>query len=191
MTRGRSGLMATLALMLSIDFSAHASDDVPEVHVEIIDYSSAGWTLLAARAEVKKIYESAGIRLLITTASNSVRTLPNAVQVVVLSGRASGRMRIDRVPPGVLGYSVFEARRVYVFYDRVGNEAARPNGRVVALGRVIAHELGHLLSGRSGHSVDGLMQAKLDLHSRFSPPLLAEQAQLIRDRLLEARRLAR
>ena len=41
MPRGRSGLMAVLALVLSTDYTAHASDDVPDVHVEIIDESNA------------------------------------------------------------------------------------------------------------------------------------------------------
>ena len=63
MTRGRSGLLAALALVLSIDYTAHASDDAPDVHVEILDYSQAGLNLVAAREELRKIYERAGINL--------------------------------------------------------------------------------------------------------------------------------
>jgi hypothetical protein len=36
-------------------------------------------------------------------------------------------MRIDRVPRRVLGYTVFEARRVYVFYDCVVAASEREN----------------------------------------------------------------
>lgn len=191
MIRGRSRLMAALAVVLSIDYTAHGSDDVPDVHVEIIDYSRAGWILVAARREVTRIYEEAGIRLLMTTTTRPHLMVPDAVQIVMLSGPMSEHMRVTyRLPRKVLGQAVIPARRVYIFFDRVVEESMGEN-HVVALGRVIAHELGHVLTGEPGHSRDGIMRAGLDLDAPLSPPLLAEQAQAIRDRLLATRRLAR
>ncbi len=113
MTRGRSGLMAALALVLSIGYTAHASDDVPDVHVEIIDYTQAGSTLVAARAEVRRIYEPAGIRLLMTLTTSPRPRVPDAVQIFVLSRPMSERMRLtSRLPRRVLGHAAIAARRV-------------------------------------------------------------------------------
>jgi hypothetical protein len=187
MARGRSGLLAALALVLSIDYTAHASDDAPDVHVEILDYSQAGANLVVAREELRKIYERAGIRLLMTTTYGPQPPIQDVVQIVVLSGPMSERMRMaDRLPQTVMGHAGIAARRVYVFFDRIVENTAREN-RAVMLGRVMAHELGHVLIGESGHSVDGIMQAHLNLDALLSPPLLAEQAQAIRNRLQSAR----
>ena len=66
---------------------------------------------------------------------------------------------------GVLARAVPEALRVYVFYDRVRNESERyPDPRGVILGRVVAHELAHLLLGHT-HSQSGLFRAEPDLGS--------------------------
>src|SRR5262245_58369371 len=105
MTRGGSGLILALALVLSIDDTAQASDEIPAVHVEIVDDSHAGWTLVAALPEVRKIYELADIRLVMIVTSSPQPRRPDAVQVVVLSGRVADRMRPDRLPRTVLGYA--------------------------------------------------------------------------------------
>jgi hypothetical protein len=191
MTPGRSGLTVALALALSIDYSAQASDDVPVVHVKIIDYSQAGANLVVAREELRKIYERAGIRLLMSMTYGPQPTIQDVVQIVVLSGPMSESMRMaDRLPRTVLGHAGIAARRVYVFYDRIVEDTAQQN-RAVMLGRVMAHELGHVLIGRPGHSLEGLMQAGLSSYAPFSPLLLAEQVQAIRARLLSPRSLAR
>ena len=191
MIPGRSGLTVALALALSIDYSAQASDDVPVVHVKIIDYSQAGANLVVAREELRKIYERAGIRLLMSMTYGPQPTIQDVVQIVVLSGPMSESMRMaDRLPRTVLGHAGIAARRVYVFYDRIVEDTAQQN-RAVMLGRVMAHELGHVLIGRPGHSLEGLMQAGLSSYAPFSPLLLAEQVQAIRARLLSPRSLAR
>jgi hypothetical protein len=52
-----------------------------------------------------------------------------------------------------------------IYYDRVARVAAQARIAVGALlGRVIAHELGHLLMASSSHATGGLMRASWNLH---------------------------
>jgi len=65
--------------------------------------------------------------------------------------------------PDVMGQAFRDSRYAMVFYGRVAGLAER-GGRDVdlVLGYVIAHEIGHLLLPTSGHTIGGLMSARLD-----------------------------
>jgi hypothetical protein len=103
-------------------------------------------------------------------------------------------VRIVRAPEGIrgpdapFGYSLvnIESRRgtlATVFADRIAAAADRVRlDRSALLGRAMAHELGHLLLGRTDHSTEGLMRAvwpdrallsRTDADWRFSPIDLA------------------
>jgi len=68
-------------------------------------------------------------------------------------------------PPDVLGSSLVDGRLhggtlATVYVDRVHAMAARAGVDAgILLGRVVAHELGHLLLGTNEHSARGLMRA--------------------------------
>ena len=71
-----------------------------------------------------------------------------------------------------LGAAVAGTRVATVVYQRVEERALSGGASVgLALGYVVAHELGHLLLGRTTHSAAGLMQPTLNM-------------QLVRQRLL-------
>lgn len=69
-----------------------------------------------------------------------------------------------RVTPHVLGESILDSKTgrgtlATIYADRVDATAlAARTGRLQALGRVIAHEIGHLLLGTPEHSSSGLMR---------------------------------
>ena len=70
--------------------------------------------------------------------------------------------------------------RAYIFGDRIAN--LKISGRrdfEVILGRVLAHELGHLLLPGQGHSNAGLMQKQVDFRSAKVMGFTGEQRQSI------------
>jgi hypothetical protein len=62
-----------------------------------------------------------------------------------------------------LGLAVPGRGRAYVFYNRLVHAArARPVDIGVVLGRVIAHEIGHVLMPPGQHSTFGIMRRDVD-----------------------------
>jgi len=77
-----------------------------------------------------------------------------AVHVLLLDGARGERfIKTEQVKRRALAQANSDARRVYVFWDRVGpsvDHQAVAHGD--ALGLLIAHELGHVLLPSGGHS---------------------------------------
>jgi hypothetical protein len=132
----------------------------PDVHVVVINSAllDAG-TLSTALKEAGRILRNAGLNVVWGTSPATITQLEGCRMPLIL--------RIAGVPAkgfggrDLLGYSVpDEEGSVYatVFRDRL---AALPlpesNSKTLLLGAVVAHELGHLLLGKSNHSRDGLM----------------------------------
>ena len=72
----------------------------------------------------------------------------------------------DRLVPTerALGAAAAGTKLATIVYSRVEERALSGGAAVgIALGHVIAHELGHLLLGRTTHSVIGLMQPTLNM----------------------------
>jgi hypothetical protein len=84
----------------------------------------------------------------------------------------------------VLGFAIPSASRVYVHYGRIHALARRhrvPPGWF--LGVVFAHELGHVLLPRAGHSTGGIIASTVRPDSQGVPTFMREQAQSFRARL--------
>ena len=93
----------------------------------------------------------------------------------------------------VLGLAVPSTRSVSVMYDRVTDQAATRQVEVSdVLGGVIAHEIGHLYLPE-GHSIAGIMRARLNLElvSQGALGFNPEQAKTIRARLREEQPIGR
>ena len=57
------------------------------------------------------------------------------------------------------------AGRAYVYVDRVRQLSSQRQAQVqLLLGRAIAHEVGHLVLPKDGHSTSGIMTARLHTH---------------------------
>jgi hypothetical protein len=133
----------------------------PDVHVVVINSALLdGETLSTALKEAGRILRNAGLTVVWGTSPSAVMTQLEGFRMPLI-------LRITGVPAkgfggrDLLGYSVPDDEgSVYatVFRDRL---AALPlpesNSKTVLLGAVVAHELGHLLLGKSDHSRDGLM----------------------------------
>jgi hypothetical protein len=89
------------------------------------------------------------------------------------------------------------SRRAGIFYDRVRETAGGDTAAFsTLLGRVIAHELGHLLLGENAHSRTGIMQAawssrELGLTAGAEMEFTAQQSRRIEARLAAEAQAAR
>jgi hypothetical protein len=77
------------------------------------------------------------------------------------------RVTPDRASKFVMGAALKTARdcggTVYVFHDQIAEfSSVQQIAPALAMGTVIAHEVGHLLLQPQGHSAEGLMRASWD-----------------------------
>jgi predicted Zn-dependent protease len=105
---------------------------------------------------------------------------------VVLLGEAMSARKIETegIGDNVLGRAARETARAYIFMKRL-EHAARRQGRDfnAVLGRVLAHEVGHLLLPGRGHSNRGIMRDTLDSWSARGETFTPSQRQQIQMRL--------
>ena len=145
----------------------------------------------AAETEVTRIYAQAGV-LIVWAAGPGSADIPGMhLHVRFLSSDRLARRKIaaERVADDVLGLALREAGRAYIFIHRLAAWSLQHRGdfgRV--LGRVIAHEVGHLVLPMYSHSEDGIMRARLVVRAKSSQEFTPQQAFAIRSLLLTTSR---
>ena len=89
------------------------------------------------------------------------------VRVLLLCQEMAARkIERDAIPANVLGRAAGPTGRAYILTHRIAAVAARHRRDFDRLlGRVIAHEVGHLLLPPYSHSASGIMRETLDLSS--------------------------
>jgi hypothetical protein len=106
--------------------------------------------------------------------------------VTLLSTNRPARISKEPVKENIAGWASKADARAFIYPDRIRGLAARTRRSAgVLLGRVIAHEMGHLLL-LPGHSPTGIMAEGMDNKptspwAQFTP----DQARLIRAALAE------
>jgi hypothetical protein len=136
------------------------------VEVLLVDHGGVPATEVAeARGHAWEIFAAAGVDLVWTT--NPGTAAARRVVVFLLPHHpdydGSGPHDGD-----VLGRATPRTGRALVFTDRVGAAVRKsPVSPGVALGQVLAHEIGHLLLPTRRHAHAGVMRARLD----FDRPL--------------------
>jgi hypothetical protein len=160
------------AILLVIAAAAVAADstegtaDQPTLFVHIENRGAVlPETLGNARKQLAHIFDAAGVRVESTIEPGHDRCAGQlTVHVLLLAGTIADRfIKSQQVGRNVLAQANSDARRVYVFWDRVGPAVDHQAiDRGDALGVVIAHELGHVLLPGRGHSRSGLMQANYE-----------------------------
>jgi hypothetical protein len=144
-------------------------------------------TLAAALDVTDSIYRAIGVRLewTIDDTANSDESAPGHITVTLgscLTGTILER-RLDRVGRSdrVLAITVPGTCRVFVFCGRIDRLSQSLEHFKRTLGRVLAHEIGHVLLGNL-HSNAGVMQAQPNYTSRQQPQFTAAEAEVIRAR---------
>ena len=162
--------IVVVAMILGAPDQAGAEPSVA-LRLNLIDKMRvAAGDLAKAKAEVEAIF-SAALVTIEWTSSGAPLTLMIVTNHEGVTGAGAC----------VLGRAVPELASGFVFYNKIVDTAAsQPIDAAVVLGRVMAHELGHLLLPKGSHSSYGIMRADLDLGYRNPDRFTAEQGRHIR-----------
>ena len=162
---------AAIALVMATP-GLHAGGGVSDVTLTVRLYNSAHVpvpALLSAREAAGAILADSGLRVVIQqcgtgidvdSCNNPLKT--NDVVVRVIDAPAAK----TNLHPDAFGFTYVAADTdrgwlATVFADRIGYAAARSGvASGTLLGRVMAHEIGHLLLGSGYHGATGLMRAQ-------------------------------
>jgi hypothetical protein len=182
---------ATTALAVSaalLTARAATAADAPEratIVLHVDDFASLlPGDLDAAETVARRIFALAGVRTVWVHGREKAPPIEGALhlKVLVLSREmAERKIAADGVGPTVLGQAAKECGRAYIFAHRIADVAAR-NQRDLGsvLGRIIAHEVGHLVLPENSHSASGIMSAGLDLRPTAFAAFTPEQEGAIR-----------
>jgi hypothetical protein len=191
----KSARRMTTALAVSaalLTARAATAADAPErativLHVDDFANLLVG-DLDAAETVARRIFAAAKVRTVWIHKGDKPPRLAGALhlRVLVLSREmAEQKISADGIGPGVLAQAARMCGRAYIFSHRIVGLATR-NQRYVGdlLGRVLAHEVGHLLLPENSHSATGIMSAAIDLNPSAVLAFTAEQTTAIRQAIL-------
>src|SRR5262249_14978511 len=152
----------------------------------------AGPTLNDAANEVTQIFIQAGIQVVWSYGTRRTDGpsdgQPHVWVQILNHERVERKGAAEGIPSTVLGQAAREICRVSIFYDRVAaltNPLSEGAGQGVLLGRVIAHEIGHLVLPPESHSGAGIMRGTFDLRPPIIPLFTEDQARTLRSTLSE------
>ena len=146
-----------------------AAEAGPRIVLHIDDRAGVpAHELGAAKAVVEQIFAAAEVEIVWAEGRFPVSiTRPSGERGVA---RQLAVMLVNADPPAelptgcTLGFAARGHSLAYAFYNRIADVARTSAGDVaMVLGRVIAHEVGHLLLPGTSHSSSGIMRAELDL----------------------------
>ena len=156
--------MVVAAVLTVCGSSVDAAAGRPDLIVRIDNYVGVPPALLSkAKVTVEEIFEAAGVRIVWDAGGNGeVVHGSEAMRLTLLVVKVETDTRQTRNP--VLGLAARPSRRALVFYERLLEAASHhPVDTAVLLGRVMAHELGHLLLPPGPHARFGLMRGDIGL----------------------------
>ena len=166
-----TGLAFTVTLFAAGQAPA-AQDDTMALVLHVDNYARIPSAHLARAEEVvTRIYAAAGVRTVwVNGDDDAAEREPGArhLRVLLLCADMTGRKTTrNRVPDNVLGQAANGSGRAYIFTIRVRDVAIKHGHDFdVVLGRVMAHEVGHLLLPAHSHSASGIMRENMDIWSR-------------------------
>jgi hypothetical protein len=166
--------------------SALEADARLTVHLQ--DAARIGATAITPAAEeAARIFEAAGVTTTWIDQPRADNPDESAMNVtVVLLDRVKSATMISalKLGPSVLGTADVPSRCAYVFYERIVEQTAWTNTESLLLGKVIAHEVGHLLLD-PGHSRSGIMQARI--YPQWVDLFTPQQARALQSLLAQSR----
>lgn len=166
-------------------FAGAAQREPVTLVLHITDHAQVSAPILA-RAEqiVEGIYDRIGVRVVFIE-NNAIQTraydLARHLRVELLSREmAERKVHESRLDDTVLGRAARETGYAFIFTPRVIDFADHYSiNRGELLGRVLAHEVGHLVLPVRSHSTTGIMRADLDIRATL-PGFTPQQGETIR-----------
>ena len=177
------------------------------ITLRVYDYAHVNRpALLAAEGEATRIFADAGVNarwLDCPTSHAEWDNFPNCHSAARVNDYAvrvlpKAMVALQKKSQDQLGFAV-DCEGVphcpaSIFYDRVRSLAGGASAPVeILLGRVMAHEIGHLLLGENSHSRTGIMRGswtdrELSMEARHEMLFAAEQSRWMRTHLAEQAR---
>jgi hypothetical protein len=181
MAKGTPKAAWALAVCLMAGTMARAGETVTSASVTIRLDDLAGTPetdLTAAKAEMDRIFLAAGVDVKWVGATEMPR--PGQLTLILLKHNAQpADARGD-----IAGEAVRETARAYVYCDQIDNMTRHlPADANVILGRVMAHEIGHLLLPRNSHSRVGVMRPHVDFSQVTVTTFSSDEARSLRGAL--------
>jgi len=168
-----AGLLGTVRVVAAQTIILHVIDDAHVPRSDLVD----------AEKEATRIYARSGVRTMWVNGDlmSMIDDAALHLTIVILARPASASVKDH-----TLG-AASHATHAWVYGDNVAAFATKHTlGFGVVLGKVMAHEIGHLLLPGQGHSNDGIMEAEpnMRIHSiRFTQA----QGEAIRIRVAASR----
>lgn len=128
--------------------------------------------------EVRRLFRPSGVAIEWRSRASDVGSRGDEISVVILP-----EPRSQTLPAHAMGAVNRGSSRIWLFLAGIGrllghsaNEGADDDGMTARLiGRVIAHEIVHVILPQQSHTHDGLMQARWDRAFAFRPQLSADR----------------
>lgn len=184
MASTRLGWLGILLVVLAAS-GARASNR-PEVVVHVDDRAGVpDLDLAAARQEAELIFEEAGVKIIWAAGRFPA-------SIIGPAAASDGRRHValllvnageDAGPSAgcMLGFANRKPAVAYAFYNRIVEQGElRPINVPAVLGRVVAHELGHVLLPPNAHSAHGIMRSNLDLELVNPDRFTGDQSRALR-----------
>lgn len=156
---------------LAVAMLAAADASVQALPPSVVVHLRSGGTIpgehvLDAEARASRIFEAIGVSIRWVNDDAKCRVCDRhdafEIEVTVLStGATAGLLAKTSVPRDALGVAMVRTARVYVFSERIREVARSLRNVPVVFGRVLAHEIGHLVLPAAGHTETGIMRADL------------------------------
>ncbi len=177
--------LAFAAALLAARQAPAAQDEPRTLVLHVDNYARIPSGALAhAEREAARVYRAAGVRITWVHGDDEANDCDAGgkhLRVLLLGAAMTNRKAaIEEIEPNVLGRASQQTGRAYIFTQRVVNVALQ-KGRdsEELLGRVMAHEIGHLLLREGSHSPSGIMRDHLNLKTRRAETFTTLQAQEI------------
>ncbi len=158
-----AGMAAILGLASSVAEAARVPPATLTVNlVDLVGIPQAD--LGVAKAEAVSVFRHAGIDVRLATGPLPALSAHTAQGDVVVALFLVNAAESDpRAGAEVMGEAYRAVRRAYVFCNRLAAESnEQQTNRSVLLGRVMAHEIGHLFLPERTHSRIGIMRPQVD-----------------------------
>jgi len=192
----RPGLFVGVAVLISlvIPQSAFATEAVNTYSMTVLVFNFRqvpSEVLGKAENEVGRIFQRAGIRVTWQDCPTGNEPCQKGPGYVVLLGIMAGPVQNPMLDT-ISGRADPADHLASVYYDYLPRlPGGNPSDKATVLACVTAHELGHLLLGRHGHSVTGIMRESWDVeqarHALMSQlSFLPEESEILRATLRDA-----